>query len=118
MPRPPIGKKAMTPAERQRRRRKKLRKEQSNDWRCRERLMLREKKARNYIPMPPGITFWRKVEVQTAEGPDTIFTPTTRPLAKCETDLDDDEIVALLTQLRDLAEKRGLDHEQPASAQS
>jgi hypothetical protein len=58
MPRHPIGKKAMSPAERQRRRRKKLAKQALARMSNSERL---EKQARTYIPMPPGITYWVRV---------------------------------------------------------
>jgi hypothetical protein len=69
MARPPIGKRATTPAERQRRRRKRLRKEKlALGWRA-ENERRRLKKAETYIPMPPGITYWREIEVLTADGP-------------------------------------------------
>ena len=110
MGRKPVGKRAMTPAERQARRRKRLRKERSVEVRHREGLIRREKRAlaHIYIPMPPGITYWRYVTVLTDEGEREVVAPTTRPLATCGTDLEDDEIHSLIRQLRRIARQRGL----------
>ena len=68
MGRKPVGKRAMTPAERQARRRKRLRKEHSVEVRRRKRLMREEKIALAHKPMPPGITYYRKVAVSGASG--------------------------------------------------
>jgi hypothetical protein len=99
MARPPIGKRAMTPAERQRRRRKKLRRHQSAEVQQQLRRKRRDEHAKKYMPMPPGITYWRTAEILTADGPREIRTPATKPLAACEQDLEDDEVMSLLRQL-------------------
>ena len=108
MGRKPVGKRAMTPAERQARRRKRLRKERSVEVRRRDRLMRREKNALAHIPMPPGITYWRYVTVLTDEGEREVWAPTTRPLATCGTDLEDEDVQSLIRQLRRIARQRGL----------
>ena len=59
--------------------------------------------------MPPGITYWEKIVVQTAEGDREISVPKTRPLAACRTGLDDDDVLALLDELHGIARKRRLD---------
>jgi hypothetical protein len=81
MGRSPIGTKAMTAAERQRRRRKRLRKEKLKLGRKAERERRLLKAAEAYIPVPPGITYWRQVPVQTAAGEREIWASTTRPLS-------------------------------------
>ena len=59
--------------------------------------------------MPPGITYWREIEVLTADGPRKISTPTTKPLPSLEVgELDDGEIIQLLRQLTSAAIARGL----------
>jgi hypothetical protein len=109
MPRPPIGKRAMTPAERQRRRRKKLRKEKLALGSRAENERRRLKAAETYMLMPPGITYWREVEVLTADGPRKILTPTTKPLPSLQvSDLDDSDVIQLLRQLTRAAIARGL----------
>jgi hypothetical protein len=77
MGRKPVGKKAMTDTERQRRRRKKVRKEKLKLGAKAEKEKKRLKSADDYIPTPPGITYWYRVEV----GGRTIWAPTTQPLA-------------------------------------
>jgi hypothetical protein len=76
MGRKPTGKKAMTDAERQRKRRKKLRKEKLALGAKAEKEKARLKEAEGYMPMPPGVTWWRKVRVGGAE----ILQPLTQPL--------------------------------------
>ena len=72
----------MTPAERQRRRRAKLTKKALAQMSNSER---RKKQLGTYIPMPPGITYWRYVEVQLTDGTTKrIVMPETKPLAACE----------------------------------
>jgi hypothetical protein len=56
----------------------------------------RQKNREKYIPMPPGITYWHSVTVETPAGPREINVPRTRPLASCERDLEDDDVLALL----------------------
>ena len=97
----------MTPAERQRRRRKRLKKERTTEAKRLARLMRRDKNALAYIPAPPGITYWRQVTVLTNDGEKEIWTPTTRPLATCGS-LEDDELQSLIRQLHRIARKRGL----------
>ena len=106
MGRPPIRKRAMTDAERQQRRRKKLRRERSDEIKKKHRAIARDKQAESYIPMPPGITHWETVVVQTAEGEREIFAPKTRPLAAFNS-LEDVDIEALLKQLQAELERRG-----------
>jgi hypothetical protein len=77
MGRKPVGKKAMTDAERQRRRRKKARKEKLKLGKKAEKEKKRLKNADDYIPTPPGITYWYRVQV----GERTLWAPTTQPLA-------------------------------------
>jgi hypothetical protein len=103
MGRPPIGKRAMTAAERQRRRHKRLRKERSDDWRRRERLMRRAKNADAFIPMPPGITYWSQVAIQPSDVGRLIWQPRTKPLAACGPSLEPDDVYALLRQLANMA---------------
>ena len=115
----------MTAAERQKKRRRKLQKEQGAERSRKERLKARQKAAEDYVPMPPGITYWRRTLVVKAdgtrgpgvppEGDVYMLQPETRPLAACESDLlDDDDIRALLYRLRALAHERGIDAD-PAS---
>lgn len=81
MGRKPVGKKAMTAAERQRRRRKRLRSAKLKLGKK----ALRQKKlleaGEQYIPTPPGVTYWRRVTIRTVDGDRTFWQPTTRPLA-------------------------------------
>lgn len=58
--------------------------------------------------MPPGITYWRYVTVETNDGPQSVPVATTRPLAVCEKDLEDEDVLALLRQLIKVAYRRGL----------
>ncbi len=103
----------MTDAERQHRRRKKLRRERSDELKKKYRAIARDKQAENYMPYPPGITYWKTVVVQTTDGEREIFAPKTRPLAACSTDLEDDDILSLLFRLRKEAKRRGLSEDQP-----
>ena len=108
MGRKPVGKRAMTPAERQARRRKRLRKERSVEVRRRKRLMREEKIALAHIPMPPGVTYYRKVTVLTDEGEQEVLVPETRPLAACSSHLEDEDVQSLIRQLCGIARQRGL----------
>lgn len=110
MGRPPILKRgAMTAAERQRRRRRRLKKEQRERVGKATAARHRDEQAEKYIPYPPGITYWEKVRVQTAEGEREIFPPTTKPLAACRRDLDDNDIAALLDGLhKEMDRRRGV----------
>jgi hypothetical protein len=106
MGRRPIFKKgAMSDAERQRRRRKKLRRQRTAEIVKRERWQRRAKNTKNLVPYPPGITRWRKVEIKPGI---TISQAVTQPLAACWRDLTNEEISALLIQLIRLAIRRGL----------
>src|ERR1700756_3776800 len=84
MGRKPIGKKAMTDAQRQESRRKRLRKEKLKLGAKAEKEKKRLKNGDNYIPTPPGITYYVKVRV---EGRD-LWAPTTQPLASMKWDED------------------------------
>jgi len=107
--RPPIGKKAMTAAERQRRRRKGLAAQKSADVTKAIRAKARQKTAETYIPTPPGITYWRYCEVRLADGAlKKVAAPETKPLAACHTDLDADDILALIRRLGTMANQFGL----------
>jgi hypothetical protein len=107
--RPPIGKKAMTAAERQRRRRKTLAKQKTSIATKAIRAMARQKTADDYIPAPPGITYWSRCEVRLVDGTlKTILEPKTKPLAACDTNLDDDDVLALIRRLGTMAKQRGL----------
>ena len=110
MGRKSIGKKPMTPAERQRRRRKRLKTERGAEVRKKLAAKTRDEKALQYNPMPPGITVWRKVRVKAREEME-IWQPTTRPLAAFQDGLEDDDILSLLRDLRILAAERGLSPE-------
>jgi len=98
----------MTAAQRQKRRRARLKREASAGITSAKRAKAKAKAHATYIPMPPGITYWEKVRVQTAEGEREVHTPKSRPLAACHSDLTDDDVLQLMAQLRGLADKRGL----------
>lgn len=90
MGRKPVGKQAMTPKERPRRRRAK-----------RGETAPRAREDEEAIPLPPGIVYWRKARIRTEEGAslDT-WLPVERPLAAIRRGaLTDTDIVALLRQL-------------------
>ena len=109
MARKPIGKAAMTPAERQRRRRKRLKAEQLKTATAAERRRRRLKNAAAYIPMPPGVTYWRKVAVVTPEGEREVLAPTTQPYPSLAlADFEDAEVVVLLRALAREADRRRL----------
>jgi hypothetical protein len=101
----------MTPAERQRRRRKRLRKEQLKLGRKAERERRRLKEAKRYIPMPPGLTYWVKVRVGDRE----ILQPTTVPLPSAHWhEFRDEDLRYLMERARRELERRGA----PAEATS
>jgi hypothetical protein len=58
---------AFTAGERQRRRRKKLRQARSAELNRMHARKARDEEAKQYIPSPPGITYWRKVTLQNGE---------------------------------------------------
>jgi hypothetical protein len=104
MGRKPAGKKAMSAAERQRRRRKKLRKEKLKlGWKA-ENEKKRLAAAKTYIPMPPGVTYWEKVQV---EGK-TIFSPKTQPLPSMYwSELRDEDLHCVIEQAqKELARRK------------
>ncbi len=110
MGRPPIGKKPMTAAERQRRRRKKLKKAEKTEHQKAAAARARYEKEKQYMPMPPGIYFWKEVKVRAADDKIVnIWRPHRRPLAACGDVLEDEDILALLDQLHGEARERGLD---------
>jgi len=110
--RPPIGKQAMTAAERQRRRRKKLSAEKSVAAKKAIRAAHRAKAAKRYLPTPPGVTYWDRITVLLPDGTTKeILSPFTKPLAACQWNLDSDDIFALLAELVQLARMRDLDVE-------
>ena len=109
MGRNPIGKKPMTPAERQRRRRVRLKKERSAEVRKKLAAKRRDERALSYRPMTPGITVWRKVRIKAHEELE-IWQPKSRPLAAIH-ELEDDDILVLLRDLQILATERGLSSE-------
>ena len=110
MGRKPIGKKPMTPAERQRRHRKRLKTTRSAEVRKKLAAKARDERAMLYDPMTPGITVWCKVRIKAGEEVE-IWQPKTRPLAAVHDDLEDDDLLALLRDLRILATERGLSPE-------
>ncbi len=109
MGRPPVGKKAMTPAERQRRRRKNLKRAERSE---RERAAIaraRYESDKAYIPYPPGVHYWERLRVTTESGAIVeIWSPKRKPLAAIHDGLDDEAVLALLDQLHGIAKKRGL----------
>jgi hypothetical protein len=119
MPRQPLGKRAMAPAERQQKRRKRLRKEKLATGHKAEKQRRLLKAAADFMPMPPGITYWRKVTVTTPELEREVWTPTTQPLAAIDMHdglsvLADEDISRLLQALLEEAAKRGLTAGEPA----
>ncbi len=102
-----IGKKPMTPAERQRRRRKRLKADRSAEVRKKSAAKARDERALQYNPMPPGITVWFKKRIRANEEFEA-WIPRTRPLAAFQDGLEDDDILSLLRDLRILAAERGL----------
>ena len=115
MPRAPIGKRAMTPAERQQKRRKRrnrlkrLKKEKLALGRKAERQRQLLKAADDYLPTPPGITYWRKVAVVTPQGERDVWSPKSRPLPSIEMHaLDDGNLVNLIDALLAEARRRGI----------
>ena len=110
MTRPLIGKKPMTAAQRQRRRRAKLRKAERTEHERAGAARARFEGDKRYIPMPPGITLWRKIRVRGETGGFVeTWKPDTKPLAACGPDLDDSDVLALLNELHGIAQERGLD---------
>ena len=84
------GKKgASTAAERQARRRKRLRKTRSAVLNRQRAHKARDQQAEQYIPYPPGITYWRKVTLRAGETTE-IMQPKTQPLPSIAGDLEDD----------------------------
>jgi hypothetical protein len=112
MPRNPIGKQAMTDAERQARRRRKLQQKADAALTRRERLRKREQNAKDFQPMPPGITYWRRVTLRVDRDAE-VWQPLTRPLPACDNALEDDEVVTLIRQLHRVAYERGITIPEP-----
>ncbi|OAI51860.1 hypothetical protein AYO44_16875 [Planctomycetaceae bacterium SCGC AG-212-F19] len=109
MGRKPKGRKAMTDAERQRRRRKRLRSEKLKLGRKAERQKKWLKTAGDYIPTPPGITYWEKVTIRTTDGERTLWQPKTRPAAAVEwNDAEDTDVLAVLEATLQEARRRSL----------
>ena len=109
MGRTPIGKKAMTDAERQQRSRAKAKKATLAVGHKAEREKRLAKAAERYIPMPPGVTYWETIELHPGANTIRIWQPTTRPLAAMAiAQLEDDDIVSLLAMLSKEAKRRGL----------
>ena len=110
MGRPPIGKKAMSPAQRQRRRRKTLKKAEKTEQQRATAARARYEREKQYRPMPPGVYYWKELEVRDAENNIVkIWRPHCRPLAACHEHLEDEDILALLDELHGMARDRGLD---------
>lgn len=106
MGRKPLKKKAMTAAERQARHRKKVRKEELELGKKAEREKKRIEEGRNYIPTPPGVTYWQKKKVVLATGEiEEKYYPVTRPLASMHwhelTDADLDALQQCLERERE-----------------
>ena len=100
----------MTAAERQRRHRARVRREQlaaSVPARIEAHRKRLRKLGKDYIPAPPGITYWQTMTVITPQGEQQIQTPMTRPLASIElSELSDKDIAALLYVLQTEQERR------------
>ena len=108
MGRPPIGKSAMSPAERQQRRRKlnalaekqKIEPVDPNPKR---------RRRPDYLPMPAGLVFWEPVKVVAVDGSHiTAKMPIRRPLAEVDGTLTDDDLLYLVGKLSAQAIQRGL----------
>jgi hypothetical protein len=101
MGRPPIRKKdAFTAAERQRRRRSRLRREAK----AAELVLIREKNAKRYARYARANPLeWTRVGTIRKDGP-SIF----REVGRRRSDLDDEDILAMLEQITELARERGL----------
>jgi hypothetical protein len=102
----------LTPAEKQRRYRQRLRKAKLSRGHkaARERQLL--KVADKYIPAPSGptIVYWDKVRVQTPEGEREVYAPRERPWAAVRKELlSDDDIRGLFKDLRKEALRRSLE---------
>lgn len=99
----------MTAAERQARRRAKLRKAAGKAATAGKRAAARDRGHAAYIPMPPGVTYYERLIVRLVDGSTKeIWAPKTRPLAACKSDLRDEDVLALLEQLNQIAVRRGL----------
>jgi hypothetical protein len=105
MGRPTIFKKgALTPAERQKRHRAKIRRQEHA---LGKQAFIEDKRKRlaalgqGYIPAPPGITYWRRMTVITPQGERKVYAPVTQPLASIATaELRDVDIAALIHVLQ------------------
>jgi hypothetical protein len=104
MGRKPVGKKAMTAAERQQRRRKKLRRQKLKLARKAEKEKTLLKNRQDYVPTPPGITYWVKVHIEGRE----ILQPTTHPLPSMYwRELRDEDLHSVIDQAqKELARRR------------
>jgi hypothetical protein len=108
--RPPLRKKgAFTDAERQRRRRQKLRRERSDELQRIAARRMADQKLLEYVPYPPGVSYWITVKVQTADGEREVWSPQVKPPAQItHSELTDEEVLGLLRQIIDMAKRRGL----------
>lgn len=107
----PIGKKAMTPAERQARRRKKIAKADSAAVAKMKHAQSRTKAAKTFEAMPPGINVWRRIKVMGADGePMEIWSAKQRPLTSMRVgDLQDEDLMSLTRSLLAEMNRRSLD---------
>ncbi len=114
MGRKPIGKLAMTAAQRQRKRRRKLKGKRSAELRAKDAARRREKMLEGYIPSPPGITYWKHVEIRPEHVGRQICQPATRPLASCQNELSNEDVIALIQRLYRQCQRRGIPIPDPA----
>jgi hypothetical protein len=112
MGRKPVGKKAMTDAQRQQRHRARTKVRlvaKGAKWDKAERRKRRlAKLGEQIVPAPPGITYWREVAVTGPEGEaKMIWTPVTQPAASVMLhELSNGEIEGLLYLLEHEQERR------------
>ncbi len=101
MGRKTIHKNPMTPAERQRRRRLKLKREQAALPGVAKRARRLAKAREIYIPTPPGLTRWEKMTICLGHVGSEIWTPVTKPyLSFFPEDFTDAEIADLMVRLQ------------------
>lgn len=103
MGRKPLKKKAMTDAERQARRRKKVRDEKLKTGRKAEAQKKLLKAATQYVPCPPGITYYEEITAKLEDGTfRKVWVPKQRPLATVDwrelSDADLEELIATATE--------------------
>lgn len=109
MGRPPIGKKAMSAAERQKRHRKKQKREFSALAKKAAQQKARLEAAKHDKPMPPGFHVWRRRTVNTPDGETDIWVSDERPFASTDLSLVENiDLGVLGALLQAEATKRGL----------